>query len=120
MYIRSTDYDRTVMSAQTALAGLYPPTEEEIWNENILWQPIPVHTVPFKNDYLLIGAINCQKFRDNFQEFSRKSKEVREMHARCAELYPILSERSGMNISSVLETYFFYDTLYTEHLHNKT
>lgn len=32
------------MSAEAALSGLFIPTEEEQWNKQILWQPIPVIT----------------------------------------------------------------------------
>uniref|UniRef100_A0A8B9LYV8 acid phosphatase n=1 Tax=Accipiter nisus TaxID=211598 RepID=A0A8B9LYV8_9AVES len=46
IYVQSTDCDHTLMSAQASLAGLYPPTQGQIWNPRILWQPIPVHTVP--------------------------------------------------------------------------
>ncbi len=60
VYVRSTDYDRTIMSAQSLLAGLFEPSDFQIWNEDIKWQPIPIHTVDFANDkvdlklYLLI------------------------------------------------------------------
>jgi len=46
IFTRSTDYDRTLMSAEANLAGLYPPEGHQIFNPNISWQPIPVHTVP--------------------------------------------------------------------------
>lgn len=46
IFIRSTDYDRTLMSAEANLAGLYPPEKQQMFNPNISWQPIPVHTVP--------------------------------------------------------------------------
>lgn len=46
IFIRSTDCDRTLMSAETNLAGLYPPEGQQMFNPNISWQPIPVHTVP--------------------------------------------------------------------------
>lgn len=37
----TTNVDRTIISAQLYLAGLYPPTKEEIWHDSLLWNPIP-------------------------------------------------------------------------------
>ena len=54
IYVRSTDTDRTLMSSQCNLAGLYPPNGKQKWNGlSVSWQPIPVHTVPLKQDALL-------------------------------------------------------------------
>lgn len=49
IFIQSTDADRALMSAQLALAGLFPPTEDETWNEKINWQPIPVKKISQQN-----------------------------------------------------------------------
>jgi lysosomal acid phosphatase len=53
IYVRSTDVDRTLMSAASNLAGLYPPEGDQKWNKNVDWQPIPIHTVPEKMDEVL-------------------------------------------------------------------
>ncbi|KAM9088371.1 prostatic acid phosphatase isoform 4-T4 [Megaptera novaeangliae] len=50
VYVRSTDIDRTLMSAMTNLAALFPPEGISVWNPNLPWQPIPVHTVPVSED----------------------------------------------------------------------
>ena len=41
------------MSAQANLAGLYPPTMSQKWNEDLRWQPIPVHTKPGDSDNVI-------------------------------------------------------------------
>lgn len=38
------------MSAYSNLAGLYPPSEGEMFDPSLKWQPIPVHTRPEKED----------------------------------------------------------------------
>ena len=54
IYVRSTDLDRALMSAQCNLAGLYPPAGKQKWNGSLTsWQPIPVHTVGLDDEELL-------------------------------------------------------------------
>lgn len=48
MYVRSTDFDRTLESAQANLAGLFP--EAAPGRPEAAWRPIPVHTVPITED----------------------------------------------------------------------
>uniref|UniRef100_A0A8D0BTT1 acid phosphatase n=1 Tax=Salvator merianae TaxID=96440 RepID=A0A8D0BTT1_SALMN len=43
--VLSSETDRTIMSAQANLAGLFPPTGDQIWNPDLHWQPIPVHVI---------------------------------------------------------------------------
>ncbi|KAL0151811.1 hypothetical protein M9458_052812, partial [Cirrhinus mrigala] len=50
IFIRSTDHDRTLMSAEANLAGMFPPNDSEMFNPDLKWQPIPVHTVPEDED----------------------------------------------------------------------
>lgn len=47
----TSDTDRTKMSAQLVLAGLFPPTGDQIWNpEYKCWQPIPYTTLSSRDD----------------------------------------------------------------------
>lgn len=48
VYVRSTDFDRTLESAQANLAGLFP--EAAPGRPEAAWRPIPVHTVPITED----------------------------------------------------------------------
>ena len=52
VYAYSTAYDRTKMSLQLVLAGLYPPSPKTSWSNEINWSPIPTHYKPFDQDFL--------------------------------------------------------------------
>ena len=53
VFVMSTDYDRTLMTVSSLLAGLFPPEDYQQWGNDSLgmvWQPIPIHTNDVKND----------------------------------------------------------------------
>lgn len=58
VYVRSSDKSRCMMSAYTFLAGLYPPTERQMWHPDIPWQPIPVHSLPRELDNVSYSSFN--------------------------------------------------------------
>jgi lysosomal acid phosphatase len=51
VYARSIDVDRSLMSANTLLSGMYPPsTSEQLWSPSVTWFPIPIHTTEAQFD----------------------------------------------------------------------
>ncbi|XP_050813128.1 lysosomal acid phosphatase isoform X2 [Gopherus flavomarginatus] len=75
IFVRSTDYDRTLMSAEANLAGLYPPQGQQVFNPNVSWQPIPVHTVPDSAERLLKFPLSpCPRY-EQLQNETRQSTE---------------------------------------------
>ncbi len=48
MKVISTDFDRTIMSADANIQGLYP-RDKEI-GDGVLWKPIPVFRIPYEYD----------------------------------------------------------------------
>ncbi|XP_075211915.1 prostatic acid phosphatase-like isoform X2 [Lycorma delicatula] len=48
--VSSSDADRCHMSVAALLAGLFPPQGDEVWNKELLWQPIPIHSEPSNED----------------------------------------------------------------------
>ncbi|VDP29137.1 unnamed protein product [Echinostoma caproni] len=45
-HMRSTDIDRTLMSAESVIAGVFLNSSTPLAGYGIHWRPIPVHTVP--------------------------------------------------------------------------
>ncbi|XP_072463140.1 testicular acid phosphatase isoform X1 [Notamacropus eugenii] len=64
LYVRSTDYDRTLQSAQANLAGLFPRSPLTAG-----WMPVPVHTVPATEDKLLkFRTQACPRYQKLLEE----------------------------------------------------
>lgn len=120
IYVQSTDTDRTINSALVNLAGLFYPTDGERWNEDIAWQPVPVHTVPKKFDNVLYAYADCPKYKALYDEYMKQSAEVNRIYTEHADLFPYLSEKCGANITTITDVYWLYNTLDIERYQNKS
>lgn len=121
VYVRSTDVDRTLMSAMTNLAGLFPPEGTSVWNPSLLWQPIPVHTVPLSEDRLLyLPFKNCSRFEELLSE-TLKSEEFQKRLEPYKDFIETLSQLSGYHGKELFEIWSnIYDPLFCESVHNFT
>nr|XP_023025530.1 lysosomal acid phosphatase-like [Leptinotarsa decemlineata] len=109
IHAETTEFDRTHMSAQCYLQGLFPPTIKELWNPRIFWSPIPVHPT---------------KVVTTFQPCAQRSKEhdrvlneepyFKNIDATYASTYEYLSEHAGLNQTTLSDSFFIYDTLFIE------
>ena len=50
LYVISSDLDRTIMSAQLVMVGMFPTQNGTSWNPHLPWQPIPIRTLPYHED----------------------------------------------------------------------
>lgn len=119
IYVRSSDVDRTLMSAMSNLAGLYPPKEKQIWNPDLMWQPIPVHTVPLEDDNIIGNHANCPRL-ERLGEQVNDLPEIRQIVTENDWVFKYLTENSGRNMTSLWDIDFMYDCLFIESLYNKT
>lgn len=73
IYVQASDIDRCISFAYTMLAGLYPTSGDRNmkWNEELDWQPIPVHTVPAEFDRTLSHVHNiytCAYYKQELEK----------------------------------------------------
>lgn len=59
VYIRSTDVDRTLMSALCNLASFYYPDAPDRFEKNLAWSPTPIHTAPLTDDKVIFFFPQC-------------------------------------------------------------
>lgn len=107
------------MSAAANMAGLFPPlSDNEIWNEDLLWQPIPIHTIPTDMDYALFGGKPCPLYDRTMEEYL-KSREIVALSIKYERMFGYLQENSGMEISTFNDAKRLYNILWIEQLKNK-
>ncbi|CAK1548625.1 unnamed protein product [Leptosia nina] len=107
VYIRSSDSSRCLMSAYTFLAGLYPPSERQIWHPELLWQPIPVHSLPRELDNVVAATKSCNSWKTMYQALLAENNA----DPKYAELFDSLSKYTNQSMRSILDVDFLFSTL---------
>ncbi|KAH8346644.1 hypothetical protein KR084_007341 [Drosophila pseudotakahashii] len=114
VHVLSSAAERCVMSAQSVLAGMMPPLE----NNNVLpipWQPVAVNTLSRNDDILLAQKKPCLKYDHILQKlYKSPPAELQKLNEDNLELYKLLTKNTGKNISNVLDVELLYGTLKTE------
>lgn len=119
IYVRSSDKDRCIMSAQAQLNGLYPPIGKQVWRNHLDWQPIGVHVVPKNEDYFLRPYdYDCPRLRE-LKEKSKQEEQYKNMAKQNKEMLAYISAHSQETVS-LDNVWGIYDTLFCEKSHNLT
>ncbi|CAF0892168.1 unnamed protein product [Rotaria sp. Silwood1] len=116
IYIRSSDYDRTLMSAQSNLIGLYPLYN--ISDDKIPIQPIPIHTTLESQDFLL-GLNDCPRY-DQVENEVYQSDEFKNMNTYYEPFFKNLEIWTNLTNMSMYHSWGIADTIFIEHIYNKT
>lgn len=116
IYVQSSDQDRSIQSAYCLLAGLYPPKNEQIWNDgNLLWQPIPVHTIANRYDSLLIPVLQHCPLFDVYMAELYTHPDIIKMYEDNRDFYEYVAEHSGFPPGTIRH-YFIYTVLLRDNL----
>uniref|UniRef100_V5I8Q3 acid phosphatase n=1 Tax=Anoplophora glabripennis TaxID=217634 RepID=V5I8Q3_ANOGL len=117
--IHSSNVDRCLMSAESNVAGLYPPEGNQVWNDQLKWQPIPIHTTPKTEDAILAQSKPCSKYSKLLKELMEE-EPFNSTLDKYKEQMDYFSKNSGENITTLVDLMDLYNTVYIENLHNLT
>ena len=92
MYVRASDIDRTLMSAECTLLGLYPMGQGPLMDDGKegvpqRYQPIPIHTRPRETDDVLIAMLISHRLISTSISFTkvRNGRQSRPKSSRISE-----------------------------------
>ncbi|CAH0548761.1 unnamed protein product [Brassicogethes aeneus] len=100
IYVKSTDVDRALMSAESNLAGLYKPRGRDVWKNDLDWQPIPIHGVPQSLDNIISMKKKCPKYEKMYDDFM-VGPEMNAVKKKYQKYFDIANENSGMEFENV-------------------
>lgn len=101
------------------MAGLFPPGNNQLFNKKFHWSPIPVHTQPLNDDYLVAGEKKCDRF--DYLMFNYVNATVYNgLFNKYKPLISFAEEKSGMKLSTLTSINNLYDTLFIEKLKGAT
>ncbi|KAG7473650.1 hypothetical protein MATL_G00098110 [Megalops atlanticus] len=118
IFVRSTDYDRTLMSAEANLAGMYPPNGSQVFNPSLSWQPIPVHTVPMAEERLLsFPRSKCPRYESLIKE-TKQTEVFLNVTRGYKDFVDMVSKNAGLKDNNIESVWSIHDTLFCEAMHN--
>lgn len=118
MSILSSNFDRTINSANLVLAAMFPPTGEQVWNKRLLWQPIAVHSIPEPIDYYIDAQSACARYVQAREEYFQ-SAEIIALLKENQDLLDYLEENAGQPIRTLANVKDVYESLDIENRTNK-
>nr|XP_022906559.1 venom acid phosphatase Acph-1-like [Onthophagus taurus] len=95
LYGISSNVPRCRASIESVLAGLYPPSEELIWNKDLLWEPIPYDYLPMNENNLFLPIYACPNMNVLMEE-NYKNLDSDPIIQKYKHLLPYLIENSGL------------------------
>ncbi len=124
LYVRSTDLDRTLMSAQSLLLGLYPhgtgPKHHVAENHALPngFQPIPIHTVEATDEDVVLVDTHGELFCTLLEKHVFTSPQWKAKHNALKNKFPHWSKATGMEIADLQNVQSLANVLHIYQINN--
>uniref|UniRef100_A0A7E4WA92 acid phosphatase n=1 Tax=Panagrellus redivivus TaxID=6233 RepID=A0A7E4WA92_PANRE len=127
IYVRSTDVNRTLISAMSNLIGMYPDGDQAQvphipeWPRSAsgkFWIPIPVHTIEDDVDYTLNPDRNCP-YQDDLWSQIEQSPQYKQLQHDEGDFFAYLSNHAGLSVTPA-NLWVVADAIFIEKTNNLT
>jgi len=97
VYVHSSGVERALMSAQCNLAGLFPLKKDRQWEPGLPWQPIPIHSSPVYDDWVMRSNKVCKKkYKSLVDSYLESSQNVKDFIQKNLKLIVRATEAAGL------------------------
>ncbi|KAJ8668935.1 hypothetical protein QAD02_000194 [Eretmocerus hayati] len=104
MEMRTTEFAVSMMAAELINAGLWPPEGDQIWNPDLLWQPIPYVYNAANKDAILLGTL-CPTFEAETQYILQHNYNLTESHGN---ILAQINKEGKLNLTNPIEVSLLY------------
>ncbi|XP_075227340.1 testicular acid phosphatase homolog isoform X2 [Lycorma delicatula] len=111
IYVRSTRSPRTYMSVAALLAGMFPPVDEQVWNQDLDWQPIPIWSDDSDKNEIVMNHSLCLRFTEQQQQLILESKDYLKLHK---DLLDYIKKHSDVSVKTLPDFMSIWDPLSCE------
>jgi hypothetical protein len=118
--VRSSNFSRTLMSAQSFLLGLFPlgsgPKVKGAFALPSGYQPVPIHTLPLDEDYLLLPDADKKTFDAMLEQYVYSTDEWNRKEFSFQPYFKKWSRIFHQHLTSIRQLLPIGDNLYVRHL----
>ncbi|KAH9283805.1 Lysosomal acid phosphatase [Echinococcus granulosus] len=116
--MRSTDVDRSLMSAEAMMAGFFHRSNTSLSKYGLHWRPVPTHTMPTTSDTLL-SVEPCPRLGQRRDEILR-SKEGVILFKQHKATIELVGTAFGIKNVTLMDVWRVSDDLFCLRSHNAT
>ncbi|XP_008555440.2 venom acid phosphatase Acph-1-like [Microplitis demolitor] len=111
VYFKSIGMNRAINTAHIVAAGLFPPSPSQVWNPDLPWIPIPVHSLPTEEDILNFPMLSCENYAIDRKKSVAEVDRLLQVLGGVKDFFSYLTLHTGVNHTRAIQSWILYHQL---------